>query len=96
MSSALDQLSNNGIDDLLPGGLAQGLQQLGVQNVVFPVAKAVAGGRTASQAFGFWDFGTTVGGQQVTLTDTLGHVITGTIPTSSGGSINAQFPMLCQ
>lgn len=33
MSSALDQLSNSGIDDLLPGGLAQGLQQLGVQNV---------------------------------------------------------------
>ncbi len=71
-------------------------QQIYFQNVVFPVAKAVAGGRTASQAFGFWDFGTTVGGQQVTLTDTLGHVITGTIPTSSGGSINAQFPMLCQ
>ena len=71
-------------------------QQIYFQNVVFPVAKAVAGGRTASQAFGFWDFGTTVGGQQVTLTDTLGHVITGTIPTSSGGSINAQFPMVCQ
>ena len=71
-------------------------QQIYFQNVVFPVAKAVAGGRTASQSFGFWDFGTTVGGQQVTLTDTLGHVITGTIPTSSGGSINAQFPMVCQ
>jgi hypothetical protein len=71
-------------------------QQIYFQNVIFPVAKAVAGGRTASQAFGFWDFGTPVGGQQVTLTDTLGHVITGTVPTSSGGSINAQFPMLCQ
>jgi len=46
--------------------------------------------------FGYWDFGTSVAGQSVTLTDTLGHQITGTIPGSSGGSINAQFPMVCQ
>jgi hypothetical protein len=71
-------------------------QQIYFQNVIFPVAKAVAGGRTASQAFGFWDFGAAVGGQQVTLTDTVGHVITGTIPTASGGSVGAQFPMVCQ
>ena len=59
-------------------------------------ASAVAGGHTASQSFGYWDFGTTVGGQSVTLTDTVGHTITGTIPGSSGGSVGAQFPMTCQ
>jgi len=70
--------------------------QVYFQNVVFPVAKAVAGGHTANQSYGYWDFGASVGGQSVTLTDTVGHVITGTLPTSSGGSVGAQFPMTCQ
>jgi hypothetical protein len=71
-------------------------QQIYFQNVTFPVAKAVAGGHTATRAFGYWDFGTAVGGMSVTLTDSVGHVITGTIPSSSGGSVGAQFPMTCQ
>jgi hypothetical protein len=71
-------------------------QQIYFQNVTFPVAKAVAGGHTATQAFGYWDFGTAVGGMSVTLTDTVGHVVTGTIPSSSGGSLGTQFPMTCQ
>ena len=66
------------------------------QNVVFPVASATAGGHTGTQSFGYWDFGTAVSGQSVSLTDTLGHNITGTIPGSSGGSIGSQFPMVCQ
>ncbi len=70
--------------------------QIYFQNVVFPVAKAVAGGHTANQSYGYWDFGASVGGQSVTLTDTVGHVISGTLPTSSGGSVGAQFPMTCQ
>jgi len=70
--------------------------QVYFQNVVFPVAKAVAGGHTANQSYGYWDFGASVGGQSVTLTDTVGHTITGTIPGSSGGSVGAQFPMTCQ
>ena len=37
-------------------------QQIYFQNVTFPVAKAVAGGHTATQAFGYWDFGVAVGG----------------------------------
>jgi hypothetical protein len=70
--------------------------QIYFQNLVFPIASASAGGRTGMQMFGYWDFGAAVSGQSVTLTDTLGHQITGTIPTSSGGSIGAQFPMVCQ
>ena len=66
------------------------------KNVSSLVAKAVAGGHTASQSYGYWDFGASVGGQSVTLTDTVGHVVTGTIPGSSGGSVGAQFPMTCQ
>jgi hypothetical protein len=70
--------------------------QIYFQNVVFPVASATAGGHTGTQMAGYWDFGTPVGGQSVTLKDTLGHTITGTIPGSSGGSIGAQFPQVCQ
>jgi hypothetical protein len=69
--------------------------QIYFQNVAFPVASANAGGTSASQSTGFWNFGTAVGGKAVTLTDTLGHTIHGTIPTSSGGSIGAQFPATC-
>jgi hypothetical protein len=70
--------------------------QIYFQNVVFPVASATAGGHMGTQMFGYWDFTTPVNGQSVTLTDTLGHTITGTIPGSSGGSIGAQFPAVCQ
>jgi len=69
--------------------------QIYFQNVAFPVASATAGGATASQQSGFWNFGGLVAGRSVTLTDTLGHTVTGTIPTSSGGSIGAQFPATC-
>jgi expansin (peptidoglycan-binding protein) len=65
------------------------------QNVAFPVASATAGGRTASQQYGYWDFGAAVGGQSVTLRDTVGHTVTGTLPSSSG-SIGTQFPLTCQ
>jgi expansin (peptidoglycan-binding protein) len=69
--------------------------QIYFQNVAFPVASATAGGATGSQQSGFWNFGGLVAGKSVTLTDTLGHTVTGTIPTSSGGSIGAQFPAKC-
>lgn len=64
--------------------------QVYFQNVRYPVAKAVVGSHTASQAFGYWDFGAQVAGMSVTLTDIAGHTATGTLPTSSG-SIGAQF-----
>ncbi len=67
--------------------------QVYFQNVAFPVSSATAGGATGTQQSGFWNFGTLVGGRSVTLTDTLGHTVTGTIPTASGGSIGAQFPV---
>jgi hypothetical protein len=69
--------------------------QIYFENVAFPVASASAGGSAAGQSTGFWTFGTVVGGKAVTLTDTLGHTIHGTIPTGSGGSIGAQFPATC-
>jgi hypothetical protein len=65
------------------------------QNVAFPVAAATAGGHTGAQATGFWNFGTSVASMSVTLTDSQGHVVTGTIPSSSGGSIGVQFPSTC-
>ncbi len=70
--------------------------QLYFQNVVFPVAAATAGGHTATENLGSWDFGTSVAGTSLTLTDTLGHVVTGTVPGSSGGSTGVQFPLTCQ
>jgi hypothetical protein len=60
------------------------------------VAAATAGGHTGTQSYGYWDFGAQVAGKSVTLTDTLGHVVTGTIPAASGGSVGAQFPANCQ
>jgi hypothetical protein len=69
--------------------------QVYFQNVVFPVASAVAGGHTGTQQYGYWDFGTQVAGQSVKLTDTVGHVAYGTIPGASGGSIGTQFPETC-
>jgi hypothetical protein len=69
--------------------------QIYFENVAFPVASATAGGSAGNQSTGFWSFGSVVAGKAVTLTDTLGHTIQGTIPTNSGGSIGAQFPATC-
>ena len=70
--------------------------QVYFQNVVFPVASATSGGHAASFAYGYWDFGTSVAGRTVTLTDVLGRSVTGTVPVSSGGSVGAQFPRTCE
>jgi hypothetical protein len=65
--------------------------QIFFQNVVFPVTSAESsGGLVATLTDGFWDFGASVEGQSVTLTDTLNHSTTGVIPVG-GGSIGAQF-----
>jgi expansin (peptidoglycan-binding protein) len=70
--------------------------QIYFQNVAFPVASATAGSHTATQRSGFWDFGATVSNQSVTLKDTVGHTVTGTLPGSSGSSVGVQFPLTCQ
>ncbi len=71
--------------------------QVYFQNLAFPIASAVAAGHSATMNNAFWDFGAIVAGEQVTLTDVVGHQVTGTIPTSpSGGSIGAQFELSCQ
>ena len=69
--------------------------QIYFQNVMFPVASATSGGSSGNYAYGYWDFGKSVAGQSVTLTDVLGHTVTGTIPNASGGSVGAQFPATC-
>jgi expansin (peptidoglycan-binding protein) len=73
--------------------------QLYFQNVAFPIAKAsaVVNGTThnANLTNGMWDFGVTLSaGVQLTLTDIMGHTVTGTLG-SNGGSIGAQFPTTC-
>ena len=71
--------------------------QLYFQDVVFPVAAATAGGHTGTQAYGYWDFTTSVAGKSITLTDTLGHVVTGTVPglerRERGGRVPPDLPV---
>ncbi len=64
-------------------------QQFYFQGDTYPIVSATAGGHTAHLSTAFWDFGANVVGQTVTLTDAAGNVITGTIPSSNGGTIGA-------
>jgi expansin (peptidoglycan-binding protein) len=68
--------------------------QVYFQNVAFPIAKASSGGKDASANTGFWDFGKVMGGQEVTLTDVMGHTVTATVP-STPGTLGVQFPLTC-
>jgi hypothetical protein len=78
--------SNNGNIVVVWNGSSN---QVYFQNVVWPVA-AVSG---ASQSNGVWNLGS--GSGSVTLTDLIGHKITGTLPATSGGSLGVQFPATC-
>jgi hypothetical protein len=69
--------------------------QVYFQNAAFPIASAKSGNTEASVNTGFWDFGKEMGGQEVTLTDVMGHTITATIP-ADGGPLGAQFDLTCQ
>jgi hypothetical protein len=67
-----------------------------LQHTAFPVASAKVGSQSAQVNTGFWMFQGEVSGQVVTLTDTMGHTIQGTMPTAtSGGSLGVQFPITC-
>lgn len=67
------------------------------QNVAFPVASATVDGQSGTINTGFWSFNGEVGGKVVTLTDTMGHTIQGTLPTDvAGGSLGVQFPLTCE
>ena len=68
--------------------------QVYFQNLAFPIASATSGTSTGTANTGFWDFGKVMGGQQVTLTDVMGHTVTGTVP-SSPGSLGVQFDTTC-
>ena len=69
--------------------------QVYFQNAAFPIATASSGGQQATVNTGFWDFGMEMGGQEVTLTDVMGHTVTATVP-SSPGSLGVQFDLTCQ
>ena len=73
--------------------------QIYFQNVAFPVASAYAtiGGTkyTAQLTNGMWDFGMALyPGDSITLTNTLGHTVSGKIG-SNGAGIGVQFPTTC-
>jgi hypothetical protein len=73
--------------------------QIYFQNVAFPVASAYATfGGTKHQAQltnGMWDFGEALyPGDSITLTDILGHTVSGKIG-SNGAGIGVQFPTTC-
>lgn len=73
------------------------LSQAYFQNLAFPIASAKVDGQAGTINTGFWMFQGDVGGKKVTLTDTVGHTIEGTMPSSSeGGSLGVQFPLTCQ
>lgn len=69
--------------------------QVYFQNAAFPIAKAVSGDREAKVNTGFWDFSKEMGGQEVTLTDVMGHTVTAIVP-STPGSLGVQFDLTCQ
>ena len=69
--------------------------QVYFQNLAFPIASASSDGQPASVNTGFWDFGKEMGGQEVTLTDVMGHTVTATVP-SAPGSLGVQFDLPCQ
>jgi len=70
-------------------------RQVYFQNPAFPIASASSDGTPASLIVGFWDFGKEMAGQEVTLTDVMGHTVTATVP-SAPGSLGVQFELSCQ
>jgi len=69
--------------------------QVYFQNPAFPIASASSGDHEATPNTGFWDFGMEMGGQEVTLTDILGHTVTAVVPNQPG-SLGVQFDLTCQ
>jgi hypothetical protein len=69
-------------------------QQPYFQNLAYPIATAKVGDQSGTLNTGFWMFNGNVAGKTVTLTDTMGHTITGTMPTAPG-SLGVQFPTTC-
>jgi hypothetical protein len=75
--------------------------QVYFQNAAFPIVSAVVtlgdGEHVGTMTSAFWMFDKEVAGAEVTLTDAVGHTVTGTIPMdTNGGSIGAQFDLTCQ
>jgi hypothetical protein len=67
--------------------------QVYFQNVVWPVASLKVNGAAATQNNGVWMLPS--GSGPISLTDTYGHTVTGTLPGSNNGSLGVQFPATC-
>jgi hypothetical protein len=67
--------------------------QVYFQNLVWPVKSVSVNGTAASQPNGFWML--PAGSGSISMTDTYGHTITGTLPGSDGASLGIQFPATC-
>jgi hypothetical protein len=68
--------------------------QVYLQNLVWPVASVSLGGTAVTQSNGIWMFnGATAG--KITLTDTYGHTVSGTLQGINGSSLGVQFPATC-
>jgi hypothetical protein len=68
--------------------------QFYIENTVFPVASVSVNGQMATHlSYGAWQLpgGTNAAGAKVTLTDSEGHMVTGTVP-GGGGDLGVQFP----
>jgi hypothetical protein len=67
--------------------------QVYFQNVVWPVMSVKVNGTAATQSNGYWLLPS--GSGPISLTDTYGHTITGTLPGTNNGSLGIQFPATC-
>jgi hypothetical protein len=67
--------------------------QVYFQNVVWPVKSVTVNGAAASQPNGYWQLPS--GSGPISMTDTYGHTITGTLPGTDGASLGIQFPATC-
>jgi hypothetical protein len=67
--------------------------QVYFQNTVWPVKSVSVNGTAATQPNGYWQLPS--GSGPISMTDTYGHTITGTLPGTNNGSLGIQFPATC-
>jgi hypothetical protein len=67
-----------------------GSNEVYVQNMIVPIQSVSMNGQNGTHtSYGSWQFGSSVMGQTITITDVAGRVITA---TANGGNTGKQFP----